>query len=168
MLPLILHPEAASIGLIGAGEALQRREALLAGAGADPVRLEPGAATEDIAGLRVLFVAGLPDADSTRLASLARAAGVLVNVEDRLELCDFHVPAVVRRGDLLVSVSTSGRSPGLAKLVRQWLEQKLPAAWGERLAEAAAQRAEWRGAGVPPSDVSARTAALVAQREWLP
>jgi precorrin-2 dehydrogenase/sirohydrochlorin ferrochelatase len=168
VLPLILHPDAARIGLIGAGEALQRREALLSTSGVDPVRLGTSATTKDIAELRVLFVAGLPEPQSLRLAALARAAGVLVNVEDRPELCDFHVPAVVRRGDLLVSVSTSGRSPGLAKLVRQWLERQLAAAWGERLEEAAAQRAEWRGAGVPPAEVSARTAALVAEREWLP
>ncbi len=59
---------------------------------------------------------------SARLAQLARDAGVLVNVEDVPDLCDFHVPAAVRRGDLLLTVSTGGRAPGLSRILREWLE----------------------------------------------
>jgi precorrin-2 dehydrogenase/sirohydrochlorin ferrochelatase len=167
LLPLVLKPES-RIGLIGESEALARRLKLLTESGIEPVLLAAKPTSADIAKLRILFVAGLPEGPSAELASRARAAGVFVNVEDRPELCDFYVPAVVRRGDLLISVSTSGKSPGLAKLVRQWLERQLGGAWNERLSEAGTRRQAWRRAGLSPGEVSERTATLVAEREWLP
>src|SRR5579862_1998068 len=69
----------------------------------------------EVAALRVLFVAGLSATDSAHLAAFARDHRVLVNIEDSPPLCDFHLPAVVRRGDLVLSVSTGGRSPTLAR-----------------------------------------------------
>lgn len=68
------------------------------------------------------------------IAQECRANGVWVNVVDTPELCDFYVPSVVRRGDLTVAISTQGKSPGLARALRQWLEAKLSPAWGEFLA----------------------------------
>ena len=61
---------------------------------------------------------------SAALAGRARAQGILVNVEDEPLLCDFHVPATVRRGDLLLTVSSAGRSPGL---VAAWSANGCPA-----------------------------------------
>ncbi|MFQ5329574.1 MAG: bifunctional precorrin-2 dehydrogenase/sirohydrochlorin ferrochelatase [Thermodesulfobacteriota bacterium] len=52
----------------------------------------------------------------------AERAGVLLNVVDDPALCDFITPAVVRRGSLLVAVSTSGRSPAIARKIRGELE----------------------------------------------
>jgi precorrin-2 dehydrogenase/sirohydrochlorin ferrochelatase len=167
LLPLVLKSEC-RIGLIGAGEAFARRLKLLTESGIEPVVLGPDAKPADIVKLRALFIAGLSNARSAELSAQARAAGVLVNVEDRPELCDFYVPAVVRRGDLLISVSTSGKSPGLSKLVRQWIERRLGSAWSENLREAGARRQEWRRAGLSPAEVSGRTATLVSEREWLP
>jgi precorrin-2 dehydrogenase/sirohydrochlorin ferrochelatase len=167
LLPLVLKPES-RVGLIGAGEALGRRLKLLTESGVEPILVEPASKPAEIVNLRLLFIAGLPDVRAAELARQARAAGVLVNVEDHPELCDFYVPAVVRRGDLLISVSTSGKSPGLAKLVRQWIERQLGRAWNERLSEASTRRQEWRRAGLPPGEVSDRTATLVTEREWLP
>jgi precorrin-2 dehydrogenase/sirohydrochlorin ferrochelatase len=115
----------------------------------------------------MLFVAGLSRARFEGLAARARSAGVLVNVEDQPALCDFHVPAAIRRGDLLVTVSTSGKAPGLAKLLRQWIERRLGLEWDEHIAEVASARAGWRQSGVTPPEVSRRTAALVEQRGWL-
>lgn len=52
----------------------------------------------------------------------ARKEGLLVNVADAPHLCDFHVPAVVRRDNLNIAVSTNGTSPALAARIRQDLE----------------------------------------------
>ncbi|MHA1570044.1 MAG: precorrin-2 dehydrogenase/sirohydrochlorin ferrochelatase family protein [Alphaproteobacteria bacterium] len=57
----------------------------------------------------------------------ASAQGILVNVVDKPELCNFYVPSVVRRGDLIITISTGGASPALAKKIRQTLEE----AYGE-------------------------------------
>lgn len=52
----------------------------------------------------------------------ARHRGVLCNAVDEPARCDFYYPAVVRRGDLQIAVSTSGRSPALAQRLRRELE----------------------------------------------
>jgi siroheme synthase-like protein len=59
------------------------------------------------------------------VAALARSKKILVNTADQPELCDFIVPAVVRRGDVLVAVSTSGTSPALAAALRSRIESAL-------------------------------------------
>jgi len=47
---------------------------------------------------------------------------VLCNIADRPELCNFILPAIVARGDLVIAVSTSGKSPALAKMIRKSME----------------------------------------------
>ncbi|MEJ5360075.1 MAG: bifunctional precorrin-2 dehydrogenase/sirohydrochlorin ferrochelatase [Desulfobacterales bacterium] len=59
-----------------------------------------------------------------RLSAEARRRGVLCNIADRPELCDFILPALVQRGDLVITVSTSGKSPALAKRLRRELGQR--------------------------------------------
>ena len=54
----------------------------------------------------------------------AQEAGVLVNVADAPDLCDFQVPAVVQRDNLNIAVSTNGASPALAAKLRQELEER--------------------------------------------
>lgn len=54
----------------------------------------------------------------------AQAARVLVNVADAPALCDFQVPATIRRGDLTLGVATNGKSPAVAALVRKRLERE--------------------------------------------
>lgn len=164
MLPIVINPEAISVGLIGAGEALARRQAMLAEAGIVPVSVSPNAPLDD---LNVLFVAGMERHLSEDLAQRAREQGILVNVEDVPALCDFHVPAAIRRGDLVLTVSTGGQSPGLAKLIREWLERKLGFEWNARLKEMASVRAKWREQGHAPAEVSRRTRDFVRERDWL-
>jgi precorrin-2 dehydrogenase/sirohydrochlorin ferrochelatase len=68
----------------------------------------------------------------------AQRRGVLCNVVDVPEYCDFFYPAVVRRGDLQIAISTSGQSPSLAQKLRQQLERQFGlgyAAWVEQLGE---------------------------------
>lgn len=164
MLPILLNPLTSGIGLAGAGEGLQRRLATLHAAGVQPV---PVTAQDALEGLSVLFVAGLEVSQAAVLAQRARAAGVLVNVEDRPELCDFHVPAMVRRGDLMLTVSTAGRSPGLARRLREWLEERFGGEWHGHVAELGDERARWRAEGVPAGEIAARTRALIDAKGWL-
>ena len=48
----------------------------------------------------------------------AKGKGILLNVVDVPDMCNFIVPSVVERGDLLIAISTSGKSPALAKRIR--------------------------------------------------
>ena len=68
----------------------------------------------------------------------AQRRGVLCNVVDVPEYCDFFYPAVVRRGDLQIAISTAGQSPSLAQKIRRQLERQFGegyAAWVEQLGE---------------------------------
>lgn len=56
----------------------------------------------------------------------AKANGILVNVADTPDLCDFYLGSIVTRGDLKVAISTNGKSPTFAKRFRQLLEDILP------------------------------------------
>ena len=169
MLPIVLDPTAIRIGVAGTGEGLKRRLELLSGAGVQNLAVfDRVPLREELAGLSVLFVAGLAAGPSRELASAARSAGVLVNVEDQTDLCDFHVPASVRRGDLLFTVSTGGQSPGLSRLLREELEHHFGPEWADRMDEIARSRSGWRTAGIDPGGVSERTRALVKEKGWLP
>jgi len=167
MLPIVLDPTPIAVGLAGAGEGLARRKATLAEAGVTPLTIGPDAPETAISVLNVLFVAGLDRTQSARLAQLARNAGVLVNVEDVPELCDFHVPAAVRRGDLLLTVSTGGRAPGLSRILREWLETRFGDEWTVRLEDIGEARTTWRDDGLSPSQVSQNTRELVTKKGWL-
>ncbi len=59
-----------------------------------------------------------------KIASLVKKKGILVNVVDQPLECDFIMPSIVKRGDLLIAISTSGKSPILSKLIRKELEKK--------------------------------------------
>jgi len=65
----------------------------------------------------------------------ARARGILCNVVDVPEQCDFYYPAVVQRGDLQIAISTSGQSPSLAQRIRQQLERQFGPGYAHWVAE---------------------------------
>jgi precorrin-2 dehydrogenase/sirohydrochlorin ferrochelatase len=102
-------------------------------------RLEESGATVIRRGYRLGDLAGAflcvasSDDESVRAAIFAeaRSRGVLVNVMDDPERCDFAAPAVVRRGDLTIAVSTGGSSPALARRLREELEERFGPEWEE-------------------------------------
>jgi precorrin-2 dehydrogenase / sirohydrochlorin ferrochelatase len=65
----------------------------------------------------------------------ARQRNILCNVVDDPEYCDFYYPAVVRRGDLQLAISTNGQSPALAQRIRRELEIEFGPEYGEWLEE---------------------------------
>lgn len=167
MLPITLNPRMVRIGVAGAGDGLARRLALLSEAGVDAVSVATDSSDAALHCLSILFVAGLDPVVASDLAKRARAGGVLVNVEDVPELCDFHVPAIVRRGGLTLTVSTGGRAPGLAKRLREWLQNRFGPEWNEHLETLGNARADWRAGGLPPDQVSQRTRDFIDQKGWL-
>jgi precorrin-2 dehydrogenase/sirohydrochlorin ferrochelatase len=167
MLPVILNPIRLKTGLAGRGAPLARRAALLAESGIEARLLSPDVSDELLAPLQLLFVAGLDEGEARHLAARARGFGVLVNVEDVLPLCDFHVPAIVRQGDLLLTASTGGAAPGLARALREHLSESFGPEWRARVSELAAERARYRSQGLAPAEVSQKVRMLVAEKGWL-
>ncbi len=177
MLPITIDVTRVRVTLVGEGEAAHRRLALLDGAGARrlevyaPVPSPDLAAAagmrlrrrlpqaEEIARAHLMFLAGVDERAASRLEQIALSAGVLLNVEDDIARSDFHSPAVVRRGDLTVAISTGGKSPGLAAAIRREIDARFGPEWAARLECIAALRARWRESGEDMAAVAQRTAA---------
>jgi precorrin-2 dehydrogenase/sirohydrochlorin ferrochelatase len=123
--------------------------------------------SEEIAEARLVLLAGLPEADTIRLAEAARQQRALLNVEDDPPRCDFYMPSIVRRGGLVLSVSTGGASPALAVRIRTWLARRFGPEWAGHLEQAAALRQSLRAAGAPPVQVMAEVTALCDREAWL-
>ena len=80
-------------------------------------------------GIWLAIAATDDEAQNRAVSDAAWERGIFVNVVDVPELCTFIVPASVRRGDLLLSVSTSGASPAVAARIRRRLETEYGPAW---------------------------------------
>lgn len=63
---------------------------------------------------------------NTHIRQLARARHVLLNVADKPSLCDFYLGSVVRKGNLKIGISTNGKSPTIAKRIKEFLNELLP------------------------------------------
>ena len=140
--------------VVGGGEVAARKVAALCAAGARPIVISPvlGDALQrqveedeidtiqreyqpgDLAGVWLVIAATDDSATNEAVWQEAQSIGCLVNVVDDPERCNFHVPAIVRRGDLTLSVSTSGNSPALARRIRRSLEEQFDAAYEPYLA----------------------------------
>lgn len=146
-LPIFVRLAGAPVILIGAGEAAQAKRRLIERAGGLPVGADDARTGE----ARVAFVALEDGAAAETAAAGLKARGLLVNVADRPDLCDFTTPAIVDRDPVLVAIGTGGASSGLAAALRQRLEDMLPTALG-RLARGlraarAAMRQRWPDGG---------------------
>jgi precorrin-2 dehydrogenase/sirohydrochlorin ferrochelatase len=98
------------------------------------LQLRPFSA-DDLDGI-FLAVAATPSRDlNVEIYDQAQRRGVLCNVVDVPELCDFYYPAVARRGDLQIAISTNGQSPALAKRLREQLEKQFGPGYAEWVAE---------------------------------
>ncbi len=72
---------------------------------------------------KLLVIVGTDDMEfNTHVARLAKQKGIMVNVVDYPSECDFILPSVIRRGDLVIAISTSGKSPAFSKAMRKRLE----------------------------------------------
>jgi uroporphyrin-III C-methyltransferase/precorrin-2 dehydrogenase/sirohydrochlorin ferrochelatase len=89
--------------------------------------LERAFVAADLALEPALVVVATGEADTDEEIALAvRSAGIPVNVVDRPELCDFVVPSIVDRGDLVIGISTGGAAPVLGRSLRAKIESLLP------------------------------------------
>jgi precorrin-2 dehydrogenase len=183
MLPINVDLARIRVILVGDGAAACRRLDLLDRAGAGELEVyaaNPTAALdaaagqrlrhrlpdpEEIARAQLVFLAGLDEPAAGRIRRIATIAGVLLNVEDDVARSDFHSPAVVRRGDLTVAISTNGKSPGLAAALRRDLEDRFGSEWQARLDRMAALRAAWREAGADAPTIARWTAQWLARED---
>ena len=101
-----------------------------------------------------------------RIHRLAKQRGVLCNVVDVPELCDFYYPAVVKRGSLQIAISTGGESPALAQRLRKELEAQFGPEYEDWLAELGEARKRIRGETVEAADQKAALHELASEASF--
>lgn len=159
--PIFLRLAGRPVTIIGGGRVALRKARGLAAAGAvvtvvapefakGLARLPVGRVAEPwrvahLRGAALVFAATDDPAVNRRVAASARARGIPACVVDDADACDFHVPAVSRRGDLAVAISTGGTSPSLAARLRKQVDHLLTRQASAREKPARASRAAARG-----------------------
>jgi precorrin-2 dehydrogenase/sirohydrochlorin ferrochelatase len=128
-------------GLIDTGArvqviALEATETVHAWANAGKITLVLRAfAEKDLDGIFLTVVATASRELNASIYDEAQRCGILCNVVDVPEYCDFYYGAVVRRGDLQIAISTNGQSPSLAQKLRQQLERQFGLGYAQWVAE---------------------------------
>jgi precorrin-2 dehydrogenase/sirohydrochlorin ferrochelatase len=165
--PLVLRLAGRGCLVVGGGAVATRKVQSLLDSGADVTVVAPKLSPEledleaagrlraerrgfepsDLNGATLAFAATDSRDVNQAVAEAARVRGVLVNVADDPSACDFTVPALVRRGDVMLAVSTGGRSPAFARFLREQLEEWLTDARCELLEILSEVRRELRAAG---------------------
>jgi len=160
-LPIFLDLRGRRCLMVGGGEVAARKTDLLLQAGAEVHAVAPnlgrsmqaladdgriayragGFQEADLEATQLVIAASDDRSLNARVAALADAQGVPVNVVDDPALCRFIMPAIVDRSPVLAAISTGGASPVLARLIRGRLEALIPAAFG-RLAALAGEYRE--------------------------
>ncbi|MEW5913408.1 MAG: bifunctional precorrin-2 dehydrogenase/sirohydrochlorin ferrochelatase [Thermodesulfobacteriota bacterium] len=170
--PALLDLSGRLVLLVGGGQVAARKIASLIEAGARVRLVAPELAPEtlaaagkpgvelrqrgfeaaDMEGAALVISATDDQALNRAVAAEAGKRGLFVNVVDVPELCSFIVPAVLRRGDLVVAMSTSGASPAAAARLRRDLEQRLGPEWALYLRILKAVRARLTALGRPAAE----------------
>lgn len=149
LFPVFLKLEALDTLLVGGGNVgLEKLNALLKSSPAARVTVVAGAIRDEIKALATahrtvtLVERNFRDSDLEqmdlvilatdnpelhhRVRELARIRHTLVNVADTPHLCDLYLGSVVTRGNLKIGISTNGKSPTMAKRIREYFEESLP------------------------------------------
>jgi uroporphyrin-III C-methyltransferase/precorrin-2 dehydrogenase/sirohydrochlorin ferrochelatase len=153
-LPVCLRLQDTPVVLVGGGTVATRKARLLLRAGANVTVVSPKISAEleqlladhggvwqqsryqetDLHGKKLAVAATPERATNEQISQHAMALSLPVNVVDAPELCSFIFPSIIDREPLLIAITSSGKSPVLARILRRKIEAMVPAAYG-RLAE---------------------------------
>jgi len=149
LFPIFLKLEELSLLIVGGGKvALEKLHAVLSNAPATRIRIVAKVVSEELAaeaalhdhiivvekpydssdleGVDLVIVAVNDIPAATKIKEDTRRAGLLVNVADKPELCDFYLSSVVRKGHLKIAISTNGKSPTIAKRLKEEIGSMIP------------------------------------------
>ena len=149
LFPVFLKLESLSVLIVGGGKiGLEKLSALLSNAPITNIKLVSISISDEIRKLatdypnielkeRVFVPADVDECDiviiaiddkkeSARIRDIVKAKGKLVNVADKPELCDFYMGSIVQKGNLKIGISTNGKSPTIAKRLKDLFNDLLP------------------------------------------
>jgi len=117
----------------------------LAGENPNVTLIERAFDESDLDGVQLVIV-GINDIKkSAEIRELSHKHQLLINVADKPELCDFYLSSVVRKGDLKIAISTNGKSPTIAKRIKEFLNESIPDTIDEILQNMTKIREKLRG-----------------------
>ncbi len=116
----------------------------------------------DLHTARLAYAATSDPGVNLEVRAEARAEGIWLNAIDQPDLCDFITPAIVRRGNLTIAISTNGRCPALSKQIREELEQRFGPEFAEQVERLGEQRARAKSAGRPAASTESPAAPAAA------
>ena len=99
----------------------------------------------DLEGKHVLILATDNKNIHKEIYAVARERRILINVADTPALCDFYLGAVVTKGNLKLGISTNGKSPTMAKRIREFFEEVIPESTDQLLTNMNAVRNQIKG-----------------------
>ncbi len=149
LFPIFLKLENLPLLIVGGGKVgLEKLEAVLQNSPATDVRMisysflpeitelvehfsnvvliEKGFEEKDLADRTIVILALNDLVASQEIQQICKKNGKLVNVADKPELCDFYLGSVVRKGNLKIAISTNGKSPTVAKRIKETLNDVFP------------------------------------------
>ena len=156
LFPVFLKLEELRVLLVGAGRVgLEKLTALLTNAPSTPVHIVAAAVSdgviklaashpnvviekrnfqpEDLLEKELVIIAINDKEESLSIRKLAKENKLLVNVADTPEQCDFYLSSIVQKGNLKIAISTNGKSPTVAKRIKEVLNDALPAGLDEAI-----------------------------------
>lgn len=177
LFPLFLKLEGRPCLVVGAGTIAASKISSLLESGARVTVVAPWASVEvrkladdgkfrwlprayeagDLAGVFLVIAAASDGAVNRAVFLEAQRLGILCNAVDDPPHCDFYFPAVVRRGDLQIAISTAGQSPALAQRLRHELEEVFDKSAGDWVSDLGRRRRE----------ILATYAASEERKQWL-
>lgn len=101
------------------------------------------------------------------IKALANSKKLLVNAADQPELCDFYLGSIVTKGELKIAISTNGKSPVLARRLREYLEQEIPDSIGESIANLNAYRNTHKGNLRQKLDSLNKVTSVIVERDYI-
>ena len=149
LFPVFLKLEQLSVLIVGGGKVgLEKLNAVLHNSPATKIRVVSLAVDEaihhvvehhpnvelfvrafsplDLTGADVVIIAVNDPEASEQIRNQAKEKGKLVNVADKPELCDFYLASIVKKGNLKIAISTNGKSPTIAKRLKETFDELLP------------------------------------------
>jgi siroheme synthase-like protein len=168
LFPIFLKLEKLRLVMVGGGLiGLEKLEAVLANSPNTKITLIATAISDDIKTIAAhhpnitliekpydsndlnhadVAIAAVNDKDlATTITADANAKGILINAADKPELCDFYLGSIVKKGNLKIAISTNGKSPTVAKRVKEVFNEVIPEEIDELLNNMAAIRNKLKG-----------------------
>ena len=179
-IPIFLDVSGKPCLVVGGGEVAERKVRALLAAGAEVTIVSPGLGEGlsaiarrgevrhlarrwkrgEMAGFALVYAATDDAALHREIATEAGELRIPINVADTPELCSFIAPAVIRRGELQIAISTGGASPALAARIRRELEPRLGPEYARLLEVMRAARRRLTAGGTESAERARKLRAL--------